>query len=102
MVSTIALRIFEERPEKLYLNIKINILSASNMTKTLTIRDAVYSKLISVKGKDESFSELFERLVESRSPSEVLASLRGRIEMSVVAKRKMLSDIGRMREERRT
>jgi predicted CopG family antitoxin len=37
----------------------------STMTKTLTIRDEVYRKLVSVKGKDESFSELFNRLVES-------------------------------------
>ena len=36
------------------------------MVKTLTIRDEVYNKLVKVKGKDESFSELFLELIEKR------------------------------------
>ncbi len=47
------------------------------MVKTITIRDEVYKKLLTVKRKDESFSELFERLVEGKSPTETLVKLRG-------------------------
>ncbi len=52
------------------------------MTKTLTIRFEANQKLVSVKGKDESFSELFERLEERQSPSEILDTLRGTIELT--------------------
>lgn len=69
-----------------------------SMTKTLTIRDKTYNKLVSIKANDESFSELFERLVESRLPSEILNSLRGKIELSGEAKRKLLSEIDRKRD----
>jgi predicted CopG family antitoxin len=34
------------------------------MVKTITIKDDVYNKLKAQKGKDESFSDLFDRLVE--------------------------------------
>jgi len=71
------------------------------MTKTLTIRDEVYRKLISVKEENESFSELFERLVNQRSPSEILKSLRGKIELGREAKAKLLGELSRRREERR-
>ena len=71
------------------------------MTKTLTIRDEVYRKLINVKGKDESFSELFERLIESQSSSSLLKTLRGSIELTPEQKREMLTDIDRRRTERR-
>ena len=50
------------------------------LVKTITIRDEVYGKLLTVKGKDESFSELFERLVKCTSPSETLRKLRGKVE----------------------
>jgi len=36
--------------------------------KTLTIKKSVYEKLSSIKKKDESFSDLFERLSESENP----------------------------------
>ncbi len=71
------------------------------MTKTLTIRDEVYKKLISVKESDESFSELFERLVDQQSPIELLKSLRGSIELEKQEKRKMFLEIDKRREERR-
>jgi len=71
----------------------------SNMVKTITIRDEVYKKLLSVKGKDESFSELFERLAEGISPVETLTKLRGCVEF--VDKEKMLSEIYASRAERR-
>ena len=72
-----------------------------HMTKTLTIRDEVYTKLVSVKGKDESFSDFFERLVEGQSPSEILKALRGRIELERDDKRKLLAEVDRRREGRR-
>jgi len=46
------------------------------MVKTITIRDEVYKKLLSVKGRDESFSELFERLAEGVNPVETITKLR--------------------------
>lgn len=69
------------------------------MTKTITIRDEVYRKLLTVKGKDESFSELFERLVEAVNPIETLAKLRGSVEFR--NKEEMLSEISALRAERR-
>lgn len=69
------------------------------MTKTLTIRDEVYKRLASVKRKDESFSELFERLVEGTSSVESLRRLRGSVEFK--NKKKMLSEIEALRAERR-
>jgi predicted CopG family antitoxin len=50
------------------------------MVKTLTIRDDVYKKLVAIKKKDESFSELFERLSTRRGSLEALERLRGSIE----------------------
>jgi predicted CopG family antitoxin len=71
------------------------------LTKTLTIKDEVYKKLVSVKEKDESFSDLFERLVSHQGPKELLGSLRGRIELSPKDKRELLLNINKRREERR-
>ena len=71
------------------------------MTKTLTIRDEVYRKLVAVKKENESFSELFERLVDRQSPEELLESLRGKIELDKDEKRKLFGEINRRREERR-
>ena len=34
------------------------------MVKTITIKDEVYKKLTLQKGKDNSFSDLFERLLD--------------------------------------
>lgn len=51
------------------------------MVKTITIRDEVYKKLLAVKREGESFSELFERLVEGMDPIEILKRLRGCVEI---------------------
>jgi len=67
------------------------------MVKTLTIRDEVYRKLSTVKRKGESFSELFERLVEGMNPLETLTKLRGCVEFK--DKEKMLSEIHALRAE---
>jgi predicted CopG family antitoxin len=69
------------------------------LVKTITIRDEVYKKLLSIKGKDESFSELFERLAEGTNPIETLTKLRGCMEFK--DKEKMLSEIYVLRTERR-
>jgi predicted CopG family antitoxin len=67
----------------------------------LTIRDEVYNKLVSVKGKDESFSELFERLVENQSSLQILKRLRGAIDLSGQEKKELVTEIAKKREERR-
>jgi len=69
------------------------------MVKTITIRDEIYQKLLAIKGKDESFSELFERLAEGVNPIETLTKLRGCVEFK--EKEKMLSEIYASRAERR-
>jgi len=69
------------------------------LTKTITIRDDVYRKLLRVKREGESFSELFERLVEGMDPIETLKRLRGCVEFR--DKEKMLSEIYARRTERR-
>jgi len=52
-------------------------LNGGNLVKTITIRNDVYEKLAAVKGVDESFSELLERLVEGADPIKTLKKLRG-------------------------
>jgi predicted CopG family antitoxin len=69
------------------------------LVKTITIRDEVYRKLLTVKKKDESFSELFDRLAESRDPLETLTKLRASVEFR--EKKEMLSEIYTSRAERR-
>jgi len=69
------------------------------MVKTITIRDEVYGKLLTIKGKNESFSELFDRLVECTSPVETLKKLRGKVEFS--NKEAMLTEIYGRRAEKR-
>lgn len=73
--------------------------SYAALVKTITIRDDVYRKLAIAKLKDESFSELFERLLSEAGSVEIVAKLRGRVEFS--DKAKMLSEIERSRAERR-
>jgi predicted CopG family antitoxin len=69
------------------------------LVKTITIRDEVYRKLLTVKKKDESFSELFERLAENKDPLETLTKLRATVEFR--EKKEMLSEIYSSRAERR-
>ncbi|MGC8849907.1 MAG: antitoxin VapB family protein [Candidatus Bathyarchaeia archaeon] len=67
--------------------------------KTITIRDEVYRRLLKVKRNDESFSELFERLMDNADPIETLRRLRGCVEFK--EKKKLLSDLHAGRAERR-
>lgn len=69
------------------------------MVKTITIRDEVYKKLIASKSKDESFSELFERLLAGSNSTGLLTKLRGCVQFS--DKEKMFSEIKAARKERR-
>ena len=69
------------------------------MVKTITIREEVYKKLSAIKGKNESFSELFERLTEGRNSLDILMKLRGSVEFK--DKEKMLSELYTSRAERR-
>jgi len=69
------------------------------LVKTITIREEVYKKLLGVKQKKESFSELFERLVEDINPVETLKKLRGCVEFQ--NKEKMILETYTSRAERR-
>lgn len=69
------------------------------MVKTITIRDEIYRKLLTVKRKDESFSELFDRLAENKDPLETLTKLRAKVEFR--EKEEMLSELHSLRTERR-
>jgi len=69
------------------------------LTKTITIRDEVYEKLLKIKREEESFSDLFERLIESASPLETLKKLRGCVEFK--DKEALLKEIYATRAERR-
>lgn len=73
------------------------------MVKTITIKDNVYKKLVAQKGKDESFSDLFERLVEKNLHGgiDALKKLRGSVEFDKNVKEKILVDIASNRKERR-
>lgn len=69
------------------------------MVKTITIRNEVYEKLQTIKGKNESFSELFDRLVECTAPVETLNKLRGKVEFT--DKETMLSELQSKKTEKR-
>jgi predicted CopG family antitoxin len=53
------------------------------MVKTITIKDEVYKKLLAQKGKVESFSDLFERLLDGNIHNDIdaLKKIRGSIEL---------------------
>lgn len=65
--------------------------------KTLTIKESAYKKLLLMKRKDESFSDLFERL--SKSNIEVLKKMRGC--NTYEDKEEMLREIYEKRKEKR-
>jgi predicted CopG family antitoxin len=51
------------------------------MVRTITIKDRVFNRLSLQKGKDESFSDLFERLLDNQvSGVMALKTLRGSAE----------------------
>ena len=79
--------------------VQTSILLCFDMVKTITIRDEVYGKLLTIKGKEESFSQLFDRLVECISPVETLKNLRGKVEFT--DKETLLSELYSKRAEKR-
>jgi predicted CopG family antitoxin len=68
------------------------------MVKTITIKESVYNELIKVKEADESFSDLFERLLKKTIAISVLEKLKGSIDFKEGEKEKILSDIYSKRE----
>lgn len=82
-----------------YLNICLNICLLGIMSKTITIKNTVYDKLIKIKKGGESFSALFSRLMEEERSIEVLTRLRGSVEFK--DKAKILAEIRTKRAERR-
>jgi predicted CopG family antitoxin len=86
--------IFNILPKLLNICLNINIIMAF---KTLTIKESVYKKLLLMKKKDESFSDLFERL--SNSNIELLKKMRGC--NTYENKKEMLKEIFEKRKEKR-
>lgn len=70
------------------------------MVKTITISERVYDMLLLIKKKDESFNELFERMVKEINPKEVLIRLRA--SMSFRNKKNMLEEVQSKRNGRYT
>lgn len=71
------------------------------MVKTITIRDEIYRKLMTVKRNGESFSELFDRLAECQDSRQTLTKLRASVEFEKEEKEQILSEISKKRAERR-
>jgi len=54
------------------------------MFKTITIKESVFNRLSSHKGKDESFSDLFKRLMNNQFIGiEILKKLRCSIDIQI-------------------
>ncbi len=67
--------------------------------KAIKISDEVYRKLLAIKGENESFSELFERLVECNSSVDALKKIRATVEFA--DKEAMLSELRSKKAEKR-
>ena len=56
---------------------KYSVCSNYTLVKTITIKDSVFNRLSFQKGENESFSDLFERLLDNQiSGIEILKKLR--------------------------
>ena len=54
------------------------------MFKTIMIKEGIFTRLSSQKGKEESFSDLFERLMDNQfSGIEILRKLRGSVDIQI-------------------
>ena len=49
-------------------------------TKTITIKEEVYNSLLSLKRKDESFSDLLDRLTRKENPLDLLEQMAGTVD----------------------
>ena len=65
--------------------------------KTITVKTRVYQKLLAMKRKNESFSDIIERL--SKNNIETMRNLRGCVEFE--NKDELLRDIAQKRKEHR-
>lgn len=79
--------------------LNIYLVLVNGLTKTISIRDEVYRKLVKIKREGESFSDLFERLAAGADPVETLKRLRGCVEFR--DKDLLLKEIYASRAERR-
>jgi predicted CopG family antitoxin len=68
----------------------------------ITIRNDVYRRLKAVKGENESFSDLLNKLLEPQKSLETLKHLRGSVDFKDGEKEKLLSELYASRAERRT
>ena len=50
-------------------------------TKTISIKEEVYNKLLAMKRDNESFSDFLNRLAESQKSDNLLKQLRGSIDI---------------------
>lgn len=66
-------------------------------TKTISIKEEVYQKLVGLKHGNESFSDLLDRLASGVSSLEVLRHLRGSVEIE--DRDKILTEIRKGREQ---
>ncbi len=71
------------------------------MVKTLTIREDIYKKLLSLKREGESFSDLFERLAKQQESALMIQELRAAVSFEPGEKERMLADIYAKRSEMR-
>jgi len=69
------------------------------LTKTLSIRDEVYERLLKIKREDESFSDLFMRLSEEENTLKLLERLQGSIDLPETDE--IIEEIYEKRVERR-
>lgn len=72
------------------------------MVKTITIKDETYKKLSQEKRKNESFSDLFDRLLSGRVGNiDTLKKLRGSVTFTNNEKDELMSEISKKRKEER-
>ena len=71
----------------------------NSVSKTITIRNEVYEELKKIMRKDESFSQLFERLSGEKRPIDALSKMRGSVEFR--KKKTMLKEMEARRSEKR-
>lgn len=73
------------------------------MVKTITIKDETYKKLSQEKRKNESFSDLFDRLLSGRVGNiDTLKKLRGSVTFTNNdEKDELISEISKKRKEER-
>ncbi len=66
-------------------------------TKTISIKEEVYNKLVAMKREKESFSEFLSRLADSQKSNYLLDQLRGSIEID--DPEELMKEIRKRREE---